>query len=153
MNTDQRAHRNFTIHNADEITVFDMRGIRLSDDTWEIAGIRVNPSNALSEVQELVKHTFDAGMGAFFHIVVLRPVEAICLYLEGVLKAEHLDLASEDIDSIELPFTTAIPGAGLVRIRILKDPAFRIATANISTKVLYAVSSEGIFTPSSGGFN
>ncbi len=123
-----------------EITFFDAKGTKLDADRWAINAMggdlyfEVTPSSMMPNVHGCISDDVKSGNDNKLAMLLLAPRPAVILYLEGLLTRNHLTIATEGPDYVDIP-NVDVDGRSLT-VRILKETNYNVATADSSGVVL-----------------
>jgi hypothetical protein len=122
------------------VRFFDAKGMQFGNGRWAInvftdrPDTEVSPETMLPDIRTLVAGDEAAGFGDKIATVLAGPRQAVILFLEGVITAQHLAGAKEDANYVDLPEVT-IDGRTLT-VRVMNDPELSVATADEAGNII-----------------
>ncbi|HYG83617.1 MAG TPA: hypothetical protein VD907_01950 [Verrucomicrobiae bacterium] len=119
---------------GDEVKFFENESYaRMGRESWRVGGFEVDINPLTPEIQDCLDDDERNGKLDRVAMVLVGPVEALQLFVEGCLKVSHFSKAAEHADCIDVP-EVQILGRQLT-VRIKKNYP-RVATADRQGKEL-----------------
>lgn len=123
------------------VRFFGQAGDRGDGKTWRISYFTsspespADPSDSMPAIRRIIMGDVNNGRGDDIAMLLLAPMAAVLLFLEGVITEQHLNGAQEPADNI-----VDIPGVFIegrtLTVRVQRDAEHTIATADAQGRLI-----------------
>jgi|GEM_PF-2433989 len=123
--------KNFSLDGDGTINFFGVRGRVCSSDSWIVRGIQIAPDSVMELIVSCLEADEQAGEFQRVKEIQLASPQAVVLFLEGVIKRENIQQATDGAGYVMIPEVN-IPykGSKCLNVRVLESSVYTVATAD-----------------------